>query len=428
MLMPAKVLTVPSVERLKPDPLRRLEVPDAALPGLYLVIQPSGAKSWAVRYRVAGKPRKFTLGRYPSLGLAKARGEARDILAKVSVGTDPAVAAKLAMQEVRQQDPDKDLFASVLNSFVERHVRTKTKQRSGDETERNLRLHVLPKWGDRKIQDLTRRDVIELLDEIADRGTPIAANRTLSAVRKLFNWALDRSMIGTSPCVRVTPPAEEKSRDRVLNPEEIALVWQAADAIGWPFGPYTKLLLLTAQRRDEAAKMTRGELCEGGTLWTIPGDRTKNGDAHDVPLSQAAQDVLSEAPRIAGRKGLVFTSTGETAISGYSKAKRRLDTEMLRLARDQAAQRGEDVDDVTIAPWRLHDLRRTVASGLARLGTPVHIIEAILNHRNGRISGVAAIYNRYSYADEKRQALEAWARYVRQLRPVKAVHRHDEVV
>jgi integrase len=420
--MPAKVLTIQSVERMKPDPARRLEIPDAALPGLYLVVQPSGVKSWAVRYRASGKPRKLTIGSYPAIGLGDAREEARKAIRKVGHGLDPAGEKKDAAETAKNEDPDKDLFATVVGRFLERHVRVKNKERSAEETERNLRLHVLPKWGDRKIQDITRTDVIDLLDEIADRGTPIAANRTLASIRTLFNWALDRSVIGSSPCVRVTPPAEEKSRDRVLSDQEIILLWSAADAIGWPFGHLTKLLLLTAQRRDEAAKITWSELAEGGTLWTIPKERTKNGEVHDVPLSASAQRVVSDAPKVAGKKGFIFTTTGDAAVSGYSKAKSRLDTGMLRIARKLAEEQGDDPDSVQIAPWRLHDLRRTAASGMARLGTPVHIIEAVLNHRNGHISGVAAIYNRYSYAAEKRRALDAWADHVMRLLPAQSEH------
>lgn len=156
-----------------------------------------------------------------------------------------------------------------------------------------------------------------------------------------------------------------------------------------------------------------GQLREGG-LWTIPGARTKNGVEHDVPLSPAARVIIAEAPRIAASE-FVFTTTGATPISGYSNAKERLDALVLRTARQEATEAGQDAAAISLASWRLHDLRRTAASGMARMGVPVHIIEAVLNHRSGAISGVAAIYNRHSYLPEKRHALEAWASHITDL-------------
>lgn len=270
---------------------------------------------------------------------------------------------------------------------------------------------MLPVWGAKQVQDIARRDVIELLDRLVDAGKPVLANRTLAHVRKFFNWCIERSILDASPCVRITAPAEEKSRDLVLSDSEMRLVWKASERIGFPFGPFVQLLTLTAQRRDEVAGARRRELHDGGKLWTISGTRTKNGDPHDVPLSDSAQGIVRALPRI-GRGEFLFSTTGETAISGYSNAKERLDATMLAIAREQAEVRGENPEDVKLEPWRLHDLRRTAASGMARLGVPVHVIEAVLNHRSGQISGVAAVYNRHSYLPEKRRALEAWAGFV----------------
>ena len=159
------------------------------------------------------------------------------------------------MKAARLAEPGADTIGAIVATFLDRHARTKTKARTAEETERTFRLHVLPTWGERRIQDITRRDVIGLLDRIVDQGKPIAANRTLAAVRKLFNWALDRAIIESSPCVRITPPTEEKSRDRVLADDELRLIWTAAQQIGWPFGSFVRTLLLTAQRRAEAAGM-----------------------------------------------------------------------------------------------------------------------------------------------------------------------------
>jgi integrase len=244
--------------------------------------------------------------------------------------------------------------------------------------------------------------VICLLDRVVDRGTPIAANRTLSAIRTMFNWAVDRSLVDTTPCARISPPSEERSRDRVLAVDEIRLVWNAAEEVGWPFGKLVQLLLLTGQRRDEVARARRVELKENGTLWTIPGARTKNGVEHDVPLSAQAQELIMSLPRI-GQLGLLFTTTGEAPYSGYSKAKARLDGVITRMGHEQR---------LAVLGWRLHDLRRTVASGMARLGVAVHVIEAVLNHSAGEVSGIARVYNRHKYLDEKRWALDTWASFV----------------
>jgi integrase len=226
---------------------------------------------------------------------------------------------------------------------------------------------------------------------------------------------MDRGLAEVSPCARVKARTEEVSRDRVLSESELRLVWVASEKVGAPFGPLVRLLILTAQRRDEVARMTRSELQPSKALWTIPASRAKNGIANDVPLSATAVSVLEAVPQIQGEQGFIFTTSGESAFSGFSKCKGRLDREMLAMARREAKQRGEDPERVTIAPWRLHGLRRTAASGMARLGQPVHVIEAVLNHTSGAISGVAAIYNRHKYLDEKRAALLAWDLHVRNL-------------
>ena len=407
----AKALTVQSVERLKPDRNKRLEIPDGLLPGLYFVLQPSGVRSWAMRYRHTGKSRKLTLGPYPVLGLGAARARAREALQVLAFGRDPAAAKQDALRAVRLGDPNADKIATIVETFLERHARAKTRPRTAQETARIFRLHVLPKWGERRIQDISRRDVIALLDGIVDQGKPIVANRTLVVVSKLFNWALDRAIVEMTPCLRVARPTEEKSRDRVLSDDELRLAWLAAEKVGWPFGPYVQALMLTGQRRTEVAEMRWRELKDGGALWTIPSTRTKNSAAHDVPMSAVAAAIPSRAPVIAGSE-FVFTTSGARPISGHSCAKERIDAIMLQIALQEATETGRDASAVTVAPWRLHDLRRTAASGMARMGIPVHVIEAVLNHRSGAISGVAAIYNRHSYLPEKRRALEAWAAHV----------------
>jgi hypothetical protein len=221
-------LTAQLVERIKPDPTRRVEIPDPVLPGFYLIVQPSGAKSWAVRYRHSGRTRKLTLATVARLPLGEARERAREALEIVSAGRDPAFERKQA------RSGDHDLIRNVVQSFVERHVRANLKARSAEEVERLFKLHVLPKWSNRRIQDLGRRDVVELLDGINDRGTPVAANRALAAISKLFNWSIERGIVETSPCTQVKRPSVETSRDRVLSDEELGLAWCAAEQLAIP--------------------------------------------------------------------------------------------------------------------------------------------------------------------------------------------------
>jgi len=240
--------------------------------------------------------------------------------------------------------------------------------------------------------------VIDLLDGIVEAGKPIAANRTFAAVRKLFNWAVARDIIPTSPCAGVKAPSPERARDRILNDEELRFVWLAADAMGGPFGPLIKLLILTAQRRDEVAKMQWSELNLRAALWTLPGVRTKNNEPHQVPLSDHALAVLTALPGIAN-SDFVLTTSGTAPARGYARNKRKLDS---LLPEDMPA-------------WRLHDLRRTATTGLARLGIDLPVIEKILNHRSGSFAGIVGVYQLHSAATEKATALQRWGNHVEQL-------------
>jgi integrase len=230
----------------------------------------------------------------------------------------------------------------------------------------------------------------------------------LAVVRKLFNWAVQRGIIEASPAVGVKAPLPEISRDRILSDDEIRWLWLACDKVGYPFGSVAKLLLLTGQRRNEVAGMTWGEIDLGDkkALWRIPGGRTKNDEAHEVPLSGAALEVITSLPRIKSAKGYLFTTNAETHVSGYSRAKRMLDQAMLGIAREE---RGSDTE---IPRWTFHDLRRTTASDMARLGISLPVIEKVLNHSSGSFAGIVGVYQRHSFADEKRNALEAWAKFV----------------
>ena len=366
----------------------RREIPDTLVPGLYLIVQPSGAKSWAVRYRTDGVSRKLTLD-CPPLDLKRARAAGRVALTAVAEGRDPATEKKQA----RARPLAKDLIETAVEDFVERYVKKHNRPSTARETERIFRRNVLPVWKGRRLQELAKRDVIDLLDEIA-ASAPIMANRTLSAVSRFFSWCVEKDKLAASPCAGVAAPGAEHKRDRVLSDHELRLLWKACDALDW-HGPLVRLLLLTGQRRDEVADVRWSEINLAERLWRIPRERVKNDRAHDIPLSDQAVAILGQLPRLKGKADYVFTTTGSTPIGGFSKAKKRLD----------AAMPG-------VKHWTLHDIRRTVASGMARLGHPIHVVEAVLNHRGGKISGVAAVYNRYDYASEKAHALQQWAGHV----------------
>jgi integrase len=388
----ATVLTVKSLENLKPGPARR-EVPDGLLPGLYFIVQPSGKSSWAVRYRAAGKPRKLTIGPYPSVDLKSARELARAALAKVAGGIDPGAEKKAS--KAAAAIPANDLVEHVAARFVSHYARRQLKASTAKEVERVLEKEIVGPWRGRRLSQIGRADVHDLLDGIVERGSPITANRTLAWLHRLCSWAIERGLMEVNPCAGVRAPAAETARDRVLSDDELVGVWRAAVGLEQPYGAFIKLLILTGARRTEVAEMTWQELDLAANLWTLPKERSKNEREHTVPLADSAVEILRGLPRIAD-SGLIFTLNGRKRITGFHRTKQNIDAVM-------------PSDTV---PWTLHDLRRTFASGCARLGVAVHVVEAALNHRSGTIKGVAAIYNRYSYDAEKRSAMQAWARHV----------------
>jgi integrase len=365
---------------------------DAEVKGFGLKITPAGRKVFVFQYRMGGRgarTERYTIGEYKSpYRVDGARTEAVRLLAEVKAGRNPADAK-------RQSDNCRvPLFGELAAEFIERHAKPNT--RDWRKTEYLLRRDVLPFWGKRPVSEITRPDVIELIDRVADRGARIHANRVLAAVRVLFNWVLSRGVIDASPAAGVKTPGAETVRERVLAEDELRAVWHAADTTAFPFGPFFKLLILTAQRRDEVAGMRWSEIDESRALWTIPGERAKNRRAHEVPLSASALDILRAIPRLGGCD-LVFSTNERTAISGFSKAKARLD-------------RGSGVGLSDRDGWRLHDIRRSVTTFMAEMGIAPHVVDKLLNHVSGSIRGVAAVYNKHAYTEERRRALDAWSR------------------
>lgn len=375
-------LTTKAVDAAKAGPARR-EIADDLARGLYLVIQPSGAKSWAVRYRVSGRPVKETLAPLSAIALAEAREMARERLALVARGLDPRAAAMEARQA--EAEARKNTLAAVADDFVRLYCQRHN--RSWREQQRILQRHVLPRLGDLPIDAVRRRDVARMVDDLGHM--PQAARVALAAVRKLFNWAIERGIVEANPCT-VIKAARVQRRDRVLSDDDLRRVWQAAEQAGYPFGPFVQVLLLTGCRRGEIADLRWDDI--DGDVLTIPSERFKTGRPHVVPLSRLALEVLASAPRIEGQAH-VFAGRGGVAMSGFGKRKAAL-----------VAAAGVD--------FALHDLRRTVRTGLSRLRVPFEIAERVRGHVQG---GVAAHYDHHAYLDEKRTALEAWARHVESL-------------
>jgi integrase len=379
---------------------KRREWPDGNVTGLYLVVQPSGAKSWALRYRASGAPRKLTLGPYPGIGIGAARGLAREAIGKVAGGKDPAAAKKATKEARKAEQSADDRVAKVAKAFTEKYLKRHVGPGWAREAERLLRKEILPIIGLKRLGDVRRADVIDMLDGIVDRGAPFTANRALAVLTRLGNWAVEREIITASPFDRIKPPAVETSRERVLSDDEIKLVWAAFEAVGHPFCAFGKLLLLTGARRAEVAGMRWSEVDLAAKTWTLPGARTKNGHEHVVPLSDAAVRMLQDLPRIGDKPdGFIFTTTGTTPVSGYSHAKAAIDKATGAFAE----------------PWTFHDLRRTLATNLQKLGVRLEVTEAVLNHTSGSRGGIVGVYQRHNYADEKREALDKWADRVAQI-------------
>jgi integrase len=378
-------LTAKTVENLKAADTRR-EIPDQGCTGLYAIIQPSGRKGWAVRYRFGGKTRKLTLR--PTLTLGEAREVAKKALREVEQGKDPATLKfeAQAAQEKATADRARDTIDALAPQFVERHAKKHTRPNSWRQALHVFNHIVLPAWRGRSIHDIRRRDIIELVEGVAERH-PVMGNRALAHLSKFFNWCLEREVITASPCAGIKPPAKEQARERVLDDDEIKRLWLGCEAIGGPTSLCMQLLLLTGQRREEIARLKWSEV-KGDTL-ELPMPRMKGKQTHLVPLSRQAAAIIASLPQIGD---YLF---GTSPVSHFSRIKRELDEHM-----------GET------PPWVIHDLRRTAASQMAKLGVSVPVIEKVIGHRSGVFRGIVGVYQKYDFAAEKRAALQRWAEHI----------------
>jgi integrase len=362
---------------------------DVGRPGFGVKVTPRGRKVFVVLYRTGGggsRLRKYTIGPYGRVTLHQAQVAAQKVFTAKLEGRDPAGEKREAKRRIVADRVDDQLEA-----YIAQHV---SQRRSGGEISRLLRREIGKAWGSRSIHEITKRDVVEVITDIEQRGAPIAANKTLKILKTFLRWCVGRAVLDQSPADGIPLPAKEISRDRILTDDELARVIIAAREMGGRYGGIVELLTLTAQRREEVARASPDELDIEQRIWTLPKSRTKNGKPHIVHLSNEAVVVLNRANKIGP---LVFSLDGAKPFQEFSRAKRELD------------------ELSGVKDWRLHDLRRTCVSGMARLGIPPHVADKILNHQAGTISGVAAVYQRHDFLAERKDALERWGAHVRKI-------------
>jgi len=397
----AKALTDIAIANLKPRGVR-YEVPDPGARGLRVVVQPSGRKGFAVRYaNAAGRRRKLTLP--AGITLAAARKLTADAMLSVAQGGDPVVAKQAAKGNAAAKAGD--TIERWANTFIERYAKKKTRPNSWRQTVHVLDDLVVPVWRGRTVHDIQRRDIRELLADIAE-DRPIMANRTHGVLSKLFGWLCEQDVLATSPFIGVKRPAEENVGERVLNDDELLRLWLAAGAIGGREGACIKLLVLTGQRRSEIAHLRWHEV--GADVLELPAPRMKGKRAHIVPLSTQAAAIIADMPKLVPHVPKPDDYVwGDSPIGHFHRIKDELDAHM-----------GD------VPKWVVRDIRRSVASGMARIGIAVPVIEKILAHRKGTFAGVVGVYQKYSFASEMAVALQKWADHIERLvggQPAKVV-------
>jgi integrase len=383
-------LTKASVAKLSlPDGKSDLLVFDDDLAGFGLRLRSGGKRTWIAQYRLGTKQRRLSLGSAAAIDADEARKRAKAALSKVTLGIDPQIEKNGARVQASVT------IGSTAETYLSRWAETRLKPNNFAAECRYLRGHWSP-LHEVAVQSVTRAMVAARLGQIASTKGPYSANRARAALSAFYSWAIGEGLADANPVIGTNKAIDEESRDRVLTPKELSLVWRLAGE--WDYGAIVRLLILTGQRREEVGGILWSEIDLKAAMWRIAAERTKNGLAHDVPLSAPAMTILSALDQREGRD-LVF-GAGDGAFQGWSNSKSALDGR-ISVSLGNAP-----------TPWRLHDIRRTVATRLADLGVLPHVIEAVLNHVSGHKAGVAGIYNRASYATEKRAALETWAGYL----------------
>ena len=413
--MSRRTLTAETIGRIKPGPAR-IEVPDAVLPGLYLVIQPTGARSFAVRTRIDGKPVKLSVGKWPAMELGKARELARAKLGKVQEGLDPRE------EKRRLAEAAKQTVATVVEDWLKRD---QAGNRDVAKVHRIMEGEVLPHIGGKQIGEVRKRDLIAIIDRVADRA-PVRANRVLAHVKRLFNWAAGRDLIETSPAAHIERPTPEKARERVLDDDELVAVWRATERLGGAYGAGIRLLICTGARLSEIFEARLSELQDGALR--LPAARSKSGEGRAIWLSASAQAIVGALPRYAGCDWML-TASGRNPFKAYGTSKNRLDGEIARMRAEarlgRALKQGEAPSgEDALRAWRVHDIRRSVATGLQRLGIRLEVIEAVLGHISGSRAGIVGTYQKHAFEVEAREALARWGEHLERLldpKPAKVV-------
>lgn len=403
-------LTDAKIKGLRPPEKGQAEYPDKVVAGLRVRVGTSGAKTFILRKRIGGRIANVTVGRFHDqrFTLTDARKKARTLLNDIEGGGDPRA-------DTRKKG---GAGAGTVRALFDDYKKAKAGKRSIGEIERIFDRYILPEIGDRLADSINRADVTRLIDKVATGGakpTPVMARAVAAQLSAFYGWAMPRlHRLEINPCRDAGKPDRPKARERVLSNLELKVLWKVLDGEGLPWGPAVKLLILTGQRRDEVFSADRDEFDVKAKLWTIPGNRAKNGKAHLVPLSPAAAALVKGVPTIDGSDKL-FPSRADPkrGASGFSKALERIITAMEK-------DLGEPIERFT-----LHDLRRTLATGLQRLGVRLEVTEAVLNHVAGTRGGLVGVYQRHEFLDEKRHALNAWAAEVDRIVKAKA---RDNVV
>jgi len=405
-------LTKPSIERLALPPGKSEAIFfDDDVPGFGLRLRAGGSRTFIVQYALGGRQRRMTIGAAKVLDAPEARQTARKLLARVRLGHDPA--ADRAEARVRASD---ELLGDHIGRFLARQER-RLRPRSYVDAKRYLEQYAKPLHSIH-LARISRAMVASLLGKIADEHGPVSADRARAALSSFFAWVIGEGLCDTNPVIGTNKHFDgEKSRDRVLTDRELALIWHSLPDSD--YGAIVQLLILTGQRREEIGALQLPEVDLKQALITLPPERTKNGRPHEVPLSKPALAILQAREKRVGRD-FVFgdgprncngaNEERHGGFQGWSKSKAVLDERVANETKKMAFDKR-----VTVGPWRLHDIRRTVATRMAELGVQPHIIEAVLNHVSGHKAGVAGVYNRSSYAAEKRIALDLWGKHVQAL-------------
>lgn len=418
-------LSAQTVEAMRPAPAgTRLEHRDTGCPGLRLRVSQYGAKTWSVVYRVRGDgadglskgdPKRASLGAYPYIKLDKARALAREAMDAADEGRDWAAERKAEADKRQALTESGGRNPNAVDVVIERYIETYAKReqaKSWQNADRWLRNVVVPEWREREIASIGRREVTELLDKVLTHRTPQAVLEVRKHLNGLFTWAVDRYDLVASPMLGLKRKEKYEPRDVTLTRVELRRVWDAAGDLGYPFREWFRLLILTGQRRGEVANLQQGWLKErdGIPYFRIPADEYKTGIDHDCPLSEPARAIVASLPRHNAGPYLLSalhtkSPAGKSPVSGFSKAKTRLDAAIAK----QAAKAMEDGNELPPMPdFCVHDIRRSVATGMAAVGVSWDHVERVLGHKLP--SSVAAIYNRHDYLPEKAAALETWGK------------------